>query len=224
MVIKPELVNTLLSARRWRVLVVSRVRFFQEAVVHMLSLKLPAIEAVPLNSLSALDQVAAATDVILIDSSSVPADVDGFRKSGILAVMGLDPDDQRSIVEWVTTGATVLIPDSASGNEIVEAVCSAARGEVLCPATFSEAIIREGPNIGEKFRQRSTPRLTVREAEIAVLLGRGHSNQEIAERLSISISTVKNHVHSILKRLRVRSRGDAARLLQVDVKGENKHQ
>jgi DNA-binding NarL/FixJ family response regulator len=57
--------------------------------------------------------------------------------------------------------------------------------------------------------------LTPREREILELIGKGLSNQEIADQLYIELGTVKNHVHSILKKLDVNSRLDAAAYLAV---------
>jgi DNA-binding NarL/FixJ family response regulator len=53
--------------------------------------------------------------------------------------------------------------------------------------------------------------LTGREREILLLLREGASNQEIADRLTIEVGTAKNHVHSILKKLNVARRDQAAR-------------
>lgn len=53
-------------------------------------------------------------------------------------------------------------------------------------------------------------RLTSREQQVLTLLGQGLSNQEIADKLAIEIGTVKNHVHSILRKLKVSSRYQAA--------------
>ena len=55
--------------------------------------------------------------------------------------------------------------------------------------------------------------LTRREKEVLDLMAKGYSNKEIALRLSIALSTVKHHVHSILEKLRVDRRGAAVALL-----------
>ena len=52
--------------------------------------------------------------------------------------------------------------------------------------------------------------LTQRELEILGLIAGGLSNREIAHRLYIALTTVKNHVHSLLKKLQVRTRAEAA--------------
>jgi DNA-binding NarL/FixJ family response regulator len=56
--------------------------------------------------------------------------------------------------------------------------------------------------------------LTSRELNIIDLIDGGLSNKEIARQLKISTATVKNHVHNILDKLKVRRRGAAAALLR----------
>jgi two-component system nitrate/nitrite response regulator NarL len=56
-------------------------------------------------------------------------------------------------------------------------------------------------------------RLTNRRREVANLVLRGHSNREIAERLGLTVGTVKIHLHAIYERLHVHSRGELARAL-----------
>lgn len=56
--------------------------------------------------------------------------------------------------------------------------------------------------------------LTSRELEIVSLIELGLSNKEIARRLSIELTTVKNHVHHILRKLGLARRGEAAALLR----------
>ena len=56
--------------------------------------------------------------------------------------------------------------------------------------------------------------LTSRELEVVELIERGFSTKEIAAQLTIAVTTVKNHVHSILEKLEVQRRGEAASLLR----------
>jgi DNA-binding NarL/FixJ family response regulator len=66
----------------------------------------------------------------------------------------------------------------------------------------------------ESFRQRARTRdeivrLTVREEEVLVLLSKGYSNKEIAERLTLSVDTVRSHLKHIYEKMHVRSRTEA---------------
>jgi DNA-binding NarL/FixJ family response regulator len=56
--------------------------------------------------------------------------------------------------------------------------------------------------------------LTPRERQVALLVGDGLSNKEIAGRLCLEVTTVKNHVHNILRKLEVARRGQAAAYLR----------
>jgi DNA-binding NarL/FixJ family response regulator len=82
------------------------------------------------------------------------------------------------------------------------------RGEVRCSPRISGWLLRElrhRPNISELGE-----RLTSREIQILRLISQGLSNKEIARELGISVATVKNHVHSVLEKLGVQSRSQAA--------------
>lgn len=63
--------------------------------------------------------------------------------------------------------------------------------------------------------------LTPREREVLNLLDTGMSNQEIADKLCIEVGTVKNHVHSILKKLEVSSRHEAAAIYERSHSGKD---
>ncbi len=58
--------------------------------------------------------------------------------------------------------------------------------------------------------QCADPRLTAREREVLELVAQGLPNKKIARLLYIEVSTVKNHVHNLLEKLQMRSRGEAA--------------
>jgi DNA-binding NarL/FixJ family response regulator len=78
---------------------------------------------------------------------------------------------------------------------------------------FSEEQEREPPTLVPEHRQPAgerTGRLTRRQREVALLIGRGHTNAQIAEELAISKNTVANHVATILRKLNLPSRSRLA--------------
>lgn len=197
-------------------IVVSAVRFFQTAAARLLEDELGTAEIRVASSLQEALEAKKPGDVVLVDASTVspPEDIGAASGEfeGRLAVFGLRLEDRTAIARWVAAGATVFIPSDADQREVVDALKSAVRGEVRCSAAFAEVVIREAPRIANgMLRTSRSSKLTPRETQIASLIDKGMSNQEIATQLSISISTVKNHVHSILKRLGARSRAEAAR-------------
>jgi RNA polymerase sigma factor (sigma-70 family) len=81
-------------------------------------------------------------------------------------------------------------------------------------APMSSEIARR---VVESFRQKNQARdsmvkLTSREEEVLTLLSRGYSNKEIADRLSVSVETVRSHLKKIYERMHVRSRTEAVAL------------
>jgi DNA-binding NarL/FixJ family response regulator len=61
--------------------------------------------------------------------------------------------------------------------------------------------------------------LTLREAEIAQLIGAGLTNKEIARRLNIGVATTKTHVHNLLKKLNLQRRIQVSRLMRANLSG-----
>lgn len=74
----------------------------------------------------------------------------------------------------------------------------------------------ERPNTPLLAEVRDLPRLTDREREIATLVAEGHSNQAVAQRLTLSVRTVENHLHRIFSKLGVNRRGEVAQKLPVE--------
>jgi DNA-binding NarL/FixJ family response regulator len=84
----------------------------------------------------------------------------------------------------------------------------AAGGSVLPPhytSTLFSHIAGRALNRGPQ-EMADAVRMTNREREVMELIGEGLSNKEIAQRLAISVQTVKSHVHNILEKLALRSR------------------
>ena len=104
-------------------------------------------------------------------------------------------------------GATSYLLKNISAAKLAEAIRSAAAGlPTLAPEVTQILIDAAAEPPAADFN------LTRREREILELLVRGLSNAKIAEQLCISLYTVKNHVSSILSKLRVNSRTEAVSL------------
>jgi DNA-binding NarL/FixJ family response regulator len=133
--------------------------------------------------------------------------------------------DERYLSEALTAGATGYILKAASPQEIVNAIRVALKGEcaihrdlsvkLLCqmlegeePATISSS---SAMNFEEGHSQAPLlEALTPREVEVSRWLARGQTNKEIAHKMLVSVSTIKKHVHSIISKLEVSDRTQAA--------------
>ena len=113
-------------------------------------------------------------------------------------------EDENSILECVEAGAAAYTTREASLKEVAAAVVRLARGEVLCSPWMLRLAAHAVP------APTRGARLTPRECEVVALIGEGLANKQIARRLGIELSTVKNHVHNILDKLDVGRRSDAA--------------
>jgi len=97
---------------------------------------------------------------------------------------------------------------------VAQAVATTAAGGTVCSPRLAALLLeRVAATAGE--RPAAAP-LTSRERQIAELLEEGLSNKEIAARLAIELPTVKNHVHSILTKLKASRRGQAAAMLREE--------
>jgi DNA-binding NarL/FixJ family response regulator len=120
---------------------------------------------------------------------------------------------EQEVITWAEAGVAGYLGREASLAELVAAIERAARGEATCSARTSAILLRRiaaGPESPVPPWQ-SERHLTSRECEILQLVGQGLSNQQIARRLFIALSTVKNHMHNILEKLGVHRRTDALR-------------
>jgi two-component system, NarL family, nitrate/nitrite response regulator NarL len=120
-------------------------------------------------------------------------------------------DDDRDVVTCAEAGLAGFVPCDASITDLVAAICGIVHDEMPCSARAAAVLFRRVGTLATVAREqaRGIP-LTGRELEIMSLVDRGLSNKEIARGLNVEVSTVKNHVHNILEKLQVTSRGEAA--------------
>ncbi len=165
---------------------------------------------------SLFNQVDAGTpDVILLNFGTtdsvmllhVSGDIDPNTK---VVVYGLSMDRESEIVTAAEAGGAGLHLQSESFADLLEMVRTAGNGQALCSPEVSAVLMKRVYAFAAQNNPDSTTdSLTARENEILELLEQGLTNQQIATRLSVTLHTVKNHVHSILKKLGVGSRSEA---------------
>ena len=120
-------------------------------------------------------------------------------------VLTSSQDDQH-LVRAVRAGALSYLPKTAGVDQVIESVLAAARGESVLEPAATARLLRElrGP------RADPLALLTPRETDVLKALAQGRSNREIARALSVTEETVKSHVSSILAKLGLADRTQAA--------------
>jgi DNA-binding NarL/FixJ family response regulator len=114
--------------------------------------------------------------------------------------------DDNTVFNALRAGANGYILKGAGGEETLRAIRAVAGGESI----FSPSIARRMmQHFDHSQNQASFPELTEREREILQLLAQGLTNSAIAERLSLSIKTVRNRVSDIFSKLHVHDRAEA---------------
>lgn len=112
--------------------------------------------------------------------------------------------DADRLVACAESGLAAFVDRDGSFDELVTAVLGALRGELACSPKVSALLCERLAHLATAGQRPEE--LTRRERQIAILIGEGLSNKEIANDLRIGPSTVKNHVHNILEKLNVRRR------------------
>lgn len=112
--------------------------------------------------------------------------------------------EDRLVIDAVEAGAAGYLLKETGPEDLIEAIRAAARGEVRLHPKAQKRLVREvrTPEMRES--------LTERETETLRLVARGLANKEIARELGVSEVTVKTHVSSVLSKLGLSSRTQAA--------------
>jgi DNA-binding NarL/FixJ family response regulator len=217
-----------------RVLVVDDQSLIRVGIQALLSRK-PDIEVVgqAADGAEALRQVAALDpDVVLMDIR-MPG-MDGVEATRQLVARGTRAGiiilttfrDDANVFSALAAGARGYLLKDTDHKELAEAIRVVASGCALIHPEITAQVLREfsrlttpaiaapAPSARPALSDARLALLTDRELEILRMLGSGRTNQEISERLSLSVGTVKNHISSILGKLDVRDRTQAGLFAQ----------
>lgn len=118
--------------------------------------------------------------------------------------------DDEHLMNALLAGATGYLLKDASIDQIIHGISAAARGESLISPRVASRLVRRVREPPDANCAPPASVLTSREREVLELLSRGMDNREIASALYLSQHTVKNHVSSILGKLQVENRIQAA--------------
>lgn len=117
-------------------------------------------------------------------------------------------DDSESVFNAMRAGARGYLLKGAEPDELVRAVHAVGRGEAIFGQSIAAQVLRYFNGLPATDAP-SFPELTSREREVLSLIAAGRNNTEIAQALSLSGKTVRNHVSVIFGKLRVADRAQA---------------
>ncbi len=167
-------------------------------------------------------------DLLVMDLRMKPLDglamLEEIRKEGCTtpAVILTMSDSETDLANAIRAGVRGYLLKDMAPEDVVDAIRRVAAGELVVAPTMTIKMIQmlRGDQPGDEPKN-SLKLLTDREREILQLLSRGESNKAIAQTLSISYDTVKQHVRHILTKLNLSSRVKAAVLFTVEQQAQS---
>ncbi|NLC08017.1 MAG: response regulator transcription factor [Syntrophomonadaceae bacterium] len=155
-------------------------------------------------------------DVILMDIN-MPG-TDGIEASRIInrdhpntRIIALTVYDDDRVFEVIRAGVSAYILKDVEAEELIRAIIDVHEGRSIIHPRVTGKVLGEFTRLSNSEGDGShLDRLTQREREVLELIAKGEANREIANRLYISEKTVKNHITSILRKLNVHDRTQAA--------------
>jgi DNA-binding NarL/FixJ family response regulator len=150
------------------------------------------------------------------------------RESPNVAVilMGLI-EGTPDIMEFIEGGVSGFVQRDATLNDILCSLHAAARGEKLLPAALAESlfshIVTKAVQTDDSVHLSEPVRFTGREKEVLDLIALGLCNKEIADKLCLSVSTVKSHVRRLLGKLGLDTRLQLAHFSHSSANAQTGH-
>ena len=118
-------------------------------------------------------------------------------------------DDDQYIFALLEAGAAGYLLKNVRGRELIDAIRAVYAGESVLHPAITRKVIESFMPAGKPAERRIAEPLSEREMEVIKLAGRGMSNKDIAEELSLSVRTVQAHLGNIFNKLGVGSRTEA---------------
>jgi two-component system nitrate/nitrite response regulator NarL len=214
--------NSLGAPKPVLVFVVCRVRLYRDTLFKLLDrqagLKAVGAADVADDLIPGLGETA--PDAVLLDLSSpaaLPFAARLVRARPGTRILGFGIDETSpQVIACAEAGLCGYVPSHASVAELARAARRVASGDTVCSAGMADKLFQHLRSVA-LGQSASGPEatLTGRQRQILGLINEGLSNKQIARRLSLGPSTVKNHVHGLLTRLQVGRRAEAINRLRL---------
>jgi two-component system, NarL family, response regulator DevR len=153
-------------------------------------------------------------DVRLPDGSGIEATREIRAQNEQINVLMLTSfADDEALFSSIMAGARGYVLKKIRGGDVVRAIRSVGKGESLLDPVATEAVLerlRQGKHV---VSDEKLARLSPQEERILMLVAEGHTNRQIGVRLRLAEKTVKNYVSTILSKLEVSRRAEAAAYL-----------
>jgi two-component system, NarL family, response regulator DevR len=152
-------------------------------------------------------------DVRLPDRSGVLACRDIRAEHPDMAVLMLTSfSDDQALFDSIMAGAAGYVLKQIRGGDLVEAIRRVGAGESLLDPAVTARVLERVRN-PQSDQDPRLARLTPTETRILEMIADGHTNREIGERIHLAEKTIKNYVSTILTKLQVSRRAEAAAYL-----------
>jgi DNA-binding NarL/FixJ family response regulator len=118
--------------------------------------------------------------------------------------------DDEMLFSAIRAGAVGYILKQVGGNDVIRAIEAAVQGDAMLDPSLTQRVFSEMRRSLQKEEAASFNELTDKEMQVLDQISEGKTNREIAELLFLSEGTVRNYVSSILSKLNVSNRAEAA--------------
>jgi DNA-binding NarL/FixJ family response regulator len=117
--------------------------------------------------------------------------------------------DDEAVIASILAGASAYLLKQTRGNQLADAIMAVARGESLLDPQVTARVLEQMRGMSNPAPDKAA-QLTENEMKILHLIAEGKTNREIAADVYLSDKTVKNYVSSILSKLNLKRRSEAA--------------
>ena len=150
-------------------------------------------------------------DVRLPDGSGIEAcrEIRAARPETRVVMLTSFPDEE-AVLSAIIAGASGYLLKQIRGRELVSALEAVGRGESLLDSAVTEKVLERVRRVATGAASDELGDLTAQERKILLLVAEGKTNKEIAGEVFLSDKTVKNYVSSILSKLNLQRRAQAA--------------